>query len=157
MAASPAAAPLAVLLDTNVLLDVLLAREPWAAEAARLLDVIATGRVQGFVASHALTTIFSLVQRARDAATARTIVADLLTLLAVVPLDRTDFLRALGHSQRDYQDAVQVAAALRAGAGVLVTRNPKAFANAPVAVRAAGEVLAALAQGPRATRPRRRD
>lgn len=144
MSAPNPPAPLAVLLDTNVLLDVLLAREPWAADAARLLDVIATGRVQGFVASHALTTTFYLVERARDAATARTAVADVLTLLTVVPLDGTDFLRALGFPQRDYEDAVQVAAALRSGAGVLVTRNPKDFAGAPVALRSAGEVLAGL-------------
>lgn len=136
MSASGAPAPLAVLSDTNVLLDVLLAREPWAADAAQ--------RLQGFVAGHAPTTIFLLVARARDSATARTAVGDLLSLLTVVPLDGTDLLRALGFPQADYEDAVQVAAAPRCGASVLVTRNPKDFTGAPLALRSAGEVLATL-------------
>jgi predicted nucleic acid-binding protein len=138
------ARPTAVLLDTNILLDVLLAREPWAAEAARLLDAIAAHEVQGFIASHALTTVYYLVARARDAAAARTAVADLLELLTVVPLEGSDFLRALAMPTADYEDAVQVAAALRVGADVLVTRNPKDFAEAPITLAAAGDVLARL-------------
>jgi predicted nucleic acid-binding protein len=140
----PEARPTAVLLDTNILLDLLLAREPWAAEAARLLDTIAAGRVRGYVASHALTTVYYLVARARDAAVARTAVADLLALLTVVPLEGADFLRALTVPTADYEDAVQVAAALRAGADLLVTRNPRDFPDAPIALAAAGDVLARL-------------
>lgn len=72
-----------VLFDTNVLLDIVLAREPWAADAVHLLDVAAKGDVEGFVAAHAVTTIHYLVQRARDARTARMAIADQLSVLQV--------------------------------------------------------------------------
>ena len=133
-----------LLLDTNVVLDVLLARTPWDAEAALLLDAIARGRAVGYVAAHTLTTIHYIVERAKNRTAAVTAVGDLLLLVDVVPLDAADFQRALALGLRDYEDAVQVAACLRIGADFLVTRNPRDFKGAPVATRSAGEVLALL-------------
>ena len=139
----PAERPI-LLVDTNVVLDVLLARAPWDAEAVVLLDAIARGRVVAFVAAHTVTTIDYIVERAKDRAAAVTAVGDLLLVLDVVPLDAADFQRALALGLRDYEDAVQVAACLRVGADFLVTRNPRDFKGAPVATRSAGEVLALL-------------
>lgn len=136
--------PIALLVDTNVILDVILAREPWAAEAARLLDAIARGRASGYVAGHAMTTVHYIVEREATRAKANTAVSDLLDVLAVVPLEMADFQRALAMGLRDYEDAVQVAAALRAGAAFLVTRNGRDFRGAPIATRTPGEVLALL-------------
>ena len=123
-----------VLFHTNVLLDVVLAREPWAADAVVLLDL----------AAHAVTTIHYLVGKERGRAIASTAVADLLSVLRVVELGVSDFQRALALGLNDYEDAVQAAACLRVGAQFLVTRNPKDFPNAPVTPRSAGEVLALL-------------
>lgn len=139
-----------VLFDTNVLLDVVLAREPWALDAVVLLDSVVAGHVAGFVAAHAVTTIHYVVQhdvnkQGRDGrAAARTAVADLLSILQVAPLDGSDFHRAMAMGLGDFEDAVQVAACLRVGAHFFVTRNPKHFRGAPVTPRSAGEVLALL-------------
>lgn len=134
-----------LLLDTNVVLDVVLARTPWDADAALLLDAVAQGRATGVVAGHAITTIQYIVQRAKGRATAITAVSDLLRLLNVVALDRADFQRAIALGLADYEDAVQVAACLQIGAELLVTRNPKDYKDAPVVTRPPGEVLALLA------------
>lgn len=138
-------ATVSALVDTNVLLDVLLAREPWAAEAVQLLDAVAAKRLTGYVAGHTVTTVFYLVERAAGRERARTAVADVLALLEVVPLDGGDLHRALSFELPDYEDAVQVAAALRVGATFVVTRDPKGFKGSAVPPRSAGEVLALLA------------
>ena len=49
----------AVLIDLNVLLDVLQKREPFYETSAGLLAAVETGQVQGFVAAHSLTTLFT--------------------------------------------------------------------------------------------------
>ncbi len=128
-----------VLLDTNVVLDVLLAREPWVEDATHLLDAIARGAIRGFIAAHAVTTVYYIVEHGRDRRTAVTAVSDLLQVLTVVPLASDDFHRALSLGLRDFEDAVQVAACLRAGADFLVTRNPRDFRGAPIAVRSPAE------------------
>ena len=132
-------------MDTNVLLDVVLERSPWAKEAGLLLDAVARGRAQGFVAGHAVTTVHYVVERAVNAAAAATAVADLLQLVVVVPLDGADFQRAMAMGLRDFEDAVQAAACLKVGAEYLVTRNARDFRGAPVETRTAGEVLGLIA------------
>ncbi len=140
----PRPAPL-VLLDTNVLLDLLLARDPWADDAARILELIHRGSARGAIAAHAITTLHYLVRRAADGRSAATAISDLLALLAVVPLEGADFSRALALGLTDYEDAVHVAAALKCGADFLVTRNQKDFKGSPVAVRSPSEIRALLA------------
>jgi predicted nucleic acid-binding protein len=109
-----------------------------------LLDAISRRQASAFIAGHAVTTVHSIVERARGRVTATTAVSDLLQLVDVVALDRSDFQRALSLGLADYEDAVHAAACLRLGADILVTRNPRDFKGAPVATRSAGEVLALL-------------
>ena len=52
-----------VLIDTNVLLDVLLRREPFYEDAARILLLSEKGKFNGFVSASAITDIFSLQEK----------------------------------------------------------------------------------------------
>ena len=144
---SPGAPP-KLLVDTNVVLDVILARAPWDADAVLLLDAISRGQATGFVAGHAVTTVHYVVERAQGRAAAITAVSDLLQLVDIVALGRADFQRALSLGIGDYEDAVQVAACLKIGADVLVTRNARDFKGAPVVTLSAGELLARLTSSP---------
>jgi predicted nucleic acid-binding protein len=143
--AKTATAPGRLLLDTNVLLDVILRRTPWADDAARVLDMVARRAARGFVASHAITTVHYIVEREVDRETASLAVADLLEALEVVALESTDFHRALAMKLADFEDAVQVAACLRVGADCLVTRHERDFAGVPVTTRTPAEVFALFA------------
>lgn len=71
----------------------------------------------------------------RAAAAAATAISDVLDLCEVVPVNDADFRRALGLGLKDFEDAVQVAAALRVGADCLVSRNEKDFKGSPISVR----------------------
>jgi predicted nucleic acid-binding protein len=135
---------LALLIDTNVLLDVVLERRPWVEEATALLDAVAKGRAAGYVASHAMPTVYYVVARERNRAAAATATSDLLQLLTVVPLDNAGFQRALGLGLRDFEDGAHAAACLQVGADYLVTRNPKDYQEAPLTLCTAGEALALL-------------
>ncbi len=133
-----------LLLDTNVLLDLALARLPWAHDAAALLGMIERQQIEGYVASHALTTVYYVVARARDRRVAAGATADLLRLLRVVPLETADFQQALALGIPDFEDAVHAVAGLKVGADYIVTRNERDFRTAPIVARSAGEVLALI-------------
>jgi predicted nucleic acid-binding protein len=133
-----------LLLDINVLLDVLLQREPWADSAAHLLSKIEGGAATGFLAGHTLTTIHYVVSRARGRQSAAAAVTDLLRFLDVVPMEKVDFSQALVLPPDDFEDAVQAAAALTVGADYLVTRDEKGFGGLTVPTVNAGEILSLL-------------
>ena len=133
-----------VLVDVNVLLDLLLMREPWADAAAQLLTEIEEGNASGFVAGHTLTTVHYVVSRTRDRQTAATAITDLLRLLEVVPIEKVDFNQALVLPVDDFEDAVQAAAALKVGVDYIVTRDEKGFRGLTVPAVTPGTVLSLL-------------
>ena len=133
-----------LLLDINVLLDVLLERDPWARPAAELLATIETNQAQGFVAAHTLPTVYYVVAKSQDRDTATRAMHDLLHLLDVVPVEKQDFYRALSLPLNDFEDAVQAAAAFRIDAEYLVTRNEPDFKGASIATATPSTVLSLL-------------
>ena len=133
-----------LLLDINILLDVLLQRNPWAESAAHLLTRIERGEANGFVAGHTLTTVHYVVFRARDRQSAAAAVTDLLRFLEVVPIEKVDFNQALVLPIDDFEDAVQAAAALKIGVDYVVTRDEKGFRALSIPSVNSGEILSLL-------------
>ena len=133
-----------LLLDINVLLDVVLERDPWARPAAKLLAALETKPAQGFVAGHTLPTVYYVVAKNRDRDTATRAMHDLLRLVDVVPVEKQDFYRALALPVNDFEDAVQAAAALRIDAEYLVTRNEPDFKGASIATAGPSSILSLL-------------
>ncbi|MCQ3938328.1 MAG: hypothetical protein DPW18_14955 [Chloroflexi bacterium] len=70
-------------LHLNIILNVLQNREPFYEASAQLLAYAETGKIQGFVAPHSLTTLFYLVSKDQSPARARTTVTNLLQFLSV--------------------------------------------------------------------------
>ena len=133
-----------ILFDVNVILDVLLDRDKWGEDSAKLLDAAERREIEGYIAAHTMTTAYYIVAKATVSRTARMAVADLLRILDVVPLDSADFTHALALGMSDFEDAVQVAAAARIGADYLATSNEKDFRKSPVSARSPAELLAMI-------------
>ena len=116
-----------VLYDINVLLDVLLKREPCLADSASALDAVGQGQVEGFVAGHAVTTLFYLLRRELGVTKSRQVLAGLLTKMRVAPVTDAGIRQALNNSFKDFEDGVTYAAAQEAEVSVIVTRNVSDF------------------------------
>ena len=120
----------AVLFDTNILLDVILNRAPHVNASAAALDLVGRGRVEGYVAGHAVTTIAYIVQREKGAAEARNALLHLLSRVRVASVTDASVRMALTLQLADFEDAVCAASAQAAGCAVIVTRNPRHFRKA---------------------------
>lgn len=136
-----------VLIDVNVVLDVILARRPWAADSALLLDAVERASITGYVAGHTITTAYYIVARNSTARKAATATTDLLRIVKVVPVGAADFAQALVLGMADFEDAVQAAAAAKVGADFIATRNEKDYRRSPIPARTPSELLALLNPG----------
>jgi predicted nucleic acid-binding protein len=130
-----------LLLDINVVLDVVLAREPWAADSARLLAAVERGDHEGWVAAHTVTTVHYLVARARGRKAAALAVADLLDVVGVAAVGADEIRRALLMDLPDFEDGVQAACAQKVVADALVTRDAKGFGDLDLTVLGPGAAL----------------
>ncbi|ARA92858.1 twitching motility protein PilT [Rhodothermaceae bacterium RA] len=134
-----------ILFDTNVVLDVLLERNPFVRPASLLFEAVERRKITGLLCATTLTTIDYLVARARDRDTARQGVAWLMQGFEVAPVNRAVLANALSLNFDDFEDAVLHEAARLAGADGLVTRNAPDFRAATLSVYTPAELLAALA------------
>ena len=133
-----------ILIDTDVLVDVALDREPFSGAASELLDRLQMGPKRAFVAWHSLSDFYSLVAPVRGGSDARVFIAELIRFVAVAECgtDAIDYAARLGMS--DFEDAMQVAAARACGARFVVTRNARGFRRSPIPAIAPQEALDAL-------------
>ena len=113
-----------VLLDTNVVLDFLLDRAPFADAAAALWQANDDGRIDAYVSVITPVNVFHIARKLKGAATARQLVESLLAACRVCGPDRDKLLSALALPVKDFEDAVQVVSAQAETLDALVTRNP---------------------------------
>ena len=125
-------APVILLIDTDILIDVALDRRPHAAAAAELLDALERRRATGFIAWHSVANFHYLVVSKQGSSATKAFLLDLLRFVQVAPTSTDSVRYAAGLPMRDFEDALQVAAAVACGANTIATRNVRDYAQAPV-------------------------
>ena len=119
-----------LLIDINVLLDVALLR-PGAPESARLLALCGRQH-EGWLAWHSVATLAYLIERQLSDISSRDFIRGVLDWADIATTGRPDALAALDLPMRDFEDALQVAAAMACGAQFIITRNERDFKASPV-------------------------
>lgn len=133
-----------ILFDTNVILDVILNRQPFAPNAILLVAAVEEKRIQGLLCATTLSTIDYLVSKALGTESSRATLKKLLQLFEVATVDYPVIQTAIESSIKDFEDAVLYEAAKRAGAVGIVTRNKKDFSPVDLPIYLPDE-LAAIA------------
>lgn len=131
--------------DTNVLLDVLAAREPFYPRSAAVWSLAEAGAVTGVISAISYNNCYYVVRRYGGRARAREALRLLRDVFQPVDLTAQVLNQAMDAEFPDFEDAIQFFSALRAGAEVLVTRNPDDFPRADLGVLTPTEFLAARA------------
>jgi predicted nucleic acid-binding protein len=120
------------LVDTDILIDFALDRRPHAAAAGKLLDALERRQATGFIAWHSVANFYYLVVSKRGASVTRAFLLDLLRFVQVAPTSTDSVRYAASLPMRDFEGALQVAAAVACGANTIATRNGRDYARAPV-------------------------
>lgn len=134
-----------VLVDTNILLDGFLEREPFADDARTLFEITRSRRIAGYVTATTVTDIFYIVRRqARSMERARQAVIDTLALMEVCSVDGDILESAITSPLTDFEDAVQLACAIANNLDAIITRDTQGFAGAILPIFSVGELLERL-------------
>lgn len=133
-----------ILIDIDVILDVLARREPFFAPAANLWAKVENKHIRAYLASHTITTLFYLIKKVKDKKFAEECVRDLLSVFKIAPVDKSTLLLALKPDFKDFEDAVQYAAAKQINADFIITRNIKDYRKSDIPVMSPDSFLATL-------------
>ena len=115
-----------IFIDSDILLDVLIAREPHAIKSAEVINLCELNKVKGYTSSNAILNIAYVLGKSKLANVKKQIKL-ISELIEVLPTTNKDIEWALESEFKDFEDAVQNSVAARKGLSVLVTRNVKDY------------------------------
>ena len=133
-----------ILIDTNVVLDVLMARRPHVDHALAVFALVDSGRVRGVLGATTITTVFCLAAKGVGVPRARAHVRSLLDLFDVAAVDRAVLVAALDAGFDDFEDGVLHEAGVVTGVDAVVSRDGTGFAAASLPVFTPSAFLAAV-------------
>lgn len=133
-----------VLLDLNVVLDFLLRRAPWSADADAIWDAQHEGRINAKLSAAALPTIFYIVRRTAGWDAAHDAIDECVSALEFLNVDLPIVRVAQSLTGRDFEDNLQAACAIEHQCSAIVTRDVGGFPGLPIDVLTPPDFLARL-------------
>jgi predicted nucleic acid-binding protein len=135
------------LLDTNVVLDVLLNREPFVAPATRLWELNEQRKYRGYISAMTPVNVFYIGRKLISREKAHQAVAELLSTFSICSVDAAVLQNAVNSPLTDYEDAVQYECAIAAGLDAIITRNIKDFNTATLPIFTPDDFLKQFTEG----------
>ncbi len=123
-----------LLIDVNVVVDVMFVRTPHLDASRKIWRLIENGKIEAYLAAHAVTTLHYLIRQQAGALAAKRALADILPLFQVAAVDRGVLTEALLLDWPDFEDAVTAVAAGRSGCAAVVARDSRGFRHAEIPV-----------------------
>ena len=133
-----------VLFDTNIILDVLLDRKPFAEHASFLLSKVERAEINGFLCATTVTTIHYLLSKHLDKEKASISISSIVGLFEIASVNRIVIESALKSKFTDFEDSVLHESARHAGVEYIITRNIKDFKKSKIPVFTPTEFLSIL-------------
>lgn len=133
-----------ILIDTNIVLDLLLEREPFIEDAIVLFEQIEQGKLEGYIAATTITNIFYIIRKTEGCEVAIAAIHRLLIGLQFCAVDRQTIETALSIGLKDFEDSIQLACAILSQLDGIVTRDRNDFIGSNLPIYSPTEILKLL-------------
>ena len=130
-----------IFLDTNVLLDIFMRREPYYDASAQVVYACERGQFTGgFTTLSACNIVYALRKQLGGDKTIKAI-RQLVRIIEPIGTSVSSLLQSLEDPKTDFEDAVQSQCALEWNADAIITRDKSGFANSAIPVLTPSDFL----------------
>lgn len=133
-----------IVFDTNIVLDILLEREPFVSFSINLFNAVEQQIIQGYLCATTITTIDYLLTKSIGKQSAKVSINQLLNLFAIAEVNDVILKAAINSDFSDFEDAVLYYSGIYAGVDGFVTRNSKDFKTASLIIYSPTELLSII-------------
>lgn len=134
-----------ILIDTNVLLDYLLTREPFYSDAKKIIIACTEGKAKGCIAAHSISNMFYILRKDYSIKERREVLLNLCMIFDVEGIDKEKLLMSLRNEEfSDFEDCIQMECAKAYRAEYIVTRNIDDYKSSEVKAILPNEYLAVV-------------
>jgi predicted nucleic acid-binding protein len=133
-----------ILIDTNIILDIALKRQPFFNESAQIFEKIDNKLIEGSITATSITDIYYIASKQTDKIQAKKFLIDLIQVVSIIGVDREIVVEAIESEMKDFEDAIQSFAAEYNELDFIVTRNVNDFVGSNVKAIEPNELLKKL-------------
>lgn len=113
-----------ILVDTNIILDVFMDREPYADDARMIMSKCAEREVTGYLAAHSISNLFYILRKRYSPKERRGLIRNLCDIFRISEINKEKIISAVENDIfSDFEDCLQEECAVEAMADYIVTRN----------------------------------
>ena len=128
--------------DTNIIIDVLLEREPFIEDSYKILKLCEEHKIDGFVSASSVTDIFYLVRKhTHSTELAYKAVGKLLEIVKVCSVANNDVHIAFQKKAKDFENCLIATCAKSIHCDCIATRNKRDFEGFGIPVLTPAEIL----------------
>ena len=119
--------------DTNVLLDYFLTREPFFDDAKQIIEKCAEGKINACIAAHSVSNMFFILRKTYDVKERRELLLSLFEIFDVEGIDSEKLMKGLKNETfSDFEDCLQMECAESFCAQYIVTRNTADYVTSKI-------------------------
>lgn len=128
-------------IDTDVILDFLIAREPFAMDAARIFSLSEKKQISICTTGLVFSNAYYILRKLGPHKKVVEKLTQLARLVDVIGLPKTAVMHALESEFNDFEDALQNYAALSENVKIIITRNTKDYKHSQLSVMTPDQYL----------------
>ena len=122
-----------VLIDTNVLLDYIANRTPYADAAEQIMIMCKDNKIDGCIAAHSIMNIFYILRKNMTVSERKNILFYLSQITEIIGIDKQKILNSISNDVfSDFEDCLEAQCAKSFSADWIITRNIKDFENSAI-------------------------
>ncbi len=122
-----------ILLDTNILLDYILTREPFYDNAKKIILACINGTVKACIAAHSISNMFFILRREYESKERRKLLLNICKIFDIEGIDKEKLISGLENDDFfDFEDCLQMECARAYEAKYIVTRNVSDYDNSVI-------------------------
>jgi predicted nucleic acid-binding protein len=122
--------PLKVLIDTNIIVDVALERQPFYPDSQKILSIAYHQQIEGYISASTVSDLYYIIRKVKGRSLTLEFLQGIVTFCPIAAVDRSVIAMALTVNFKDFEDSIQYGTAITHQMDAIVTRNPKDFTNA---------------------------
>jgi len=124
-----------IFIDTDVVLDFLLNREPLSTSVAIILTLSEQGKINAYISPLTISNCYNILRKLASHKKVVTNLRKLLVITNIASISKQDVILALNSKFSDFEDALQHFSAIsHSKIDVILTRNVRDFKNSEVPV-----------------------
>ncbi|GCA92536.1 type II toxin-antitoxin system VapC family toxin [Microcystis aeruginosa] len=116
-----------ILIDTNIIIDNALEREPFWNASEQVLSLIEKGTIAGYISASTFSDLYYIIRKARGRDWTLTYLKQLITFFQIATVNQDAIIMAFTTNFQDFEDSIQYSTAVVNKLDAIITRNPQDF------------------------------